>query len=417
MTREENSKGQLNALNRFVVECNELLELERKIGKFNLYRVLGIEHTEIRHSNTLAWLFNPAESHGIGDSFLRTWLKRIRNDCDLGNNEFPSQVEVHTSEFISVDVRREWKNIDLIILIETKDQGKWLVLIENKIESVQGKNQLENYEKTAKKHFPDCKYQINLFLTKYGEKPNTDHFVSTSYEIVHDVLEDMIARKKDTIGAEPLVLLKHYKDILEENNMPESEVAKLAKSIYKKHRDALDIIYEHRPDELVELPDLINENLSSSKSNMGIQIKHKQKCYVRFIPNQWDKPINLRGDAWGKNNSAFVLFELDLWGSFPKLKVLLGKPPKEWAEKLWEIAKKPPFNPGRKIKMPEQCICIHLVESSFSMKEINESNIEGCAQQIIDWIKKNLDEVSTKEIVRIVESHLPMLESYISPIE
>jgi hypothetical protein len=55
---------QLQQLTDFVVRCPELRELEKLLGKFNLFRVLRFEHGEIRHSNVLAWLLDPAESHG-----------------------------------------------------------------------------------------------------------------------------------------------------------------------------------------------------------------------------------------------------------------------------------------------------------------------------------------------------------------
>ena len=52
------------ALERFVVDNDDLLQLEERIGRFNIFDALGVAHAEIRHSNFLAWLLDPAESHG-----------------------------------------------------------------------------------------------------------------------------------------------------------------------------------------------------------------------------------------------------------------------------------------------------------------------------------------------------------------
>jgi hypothetical protein len=64
----------LEALERFVVENDDLDALEERIGRFNIFDALRITRAEIRHSNFLAWLLDPAESHGHGTLFLRAIL-------------------------------------------------------------------------------------------------------------------------------------------------------------------------------------------------------------------------------------------------------------------------------------------------------------------------------------------------------
>jgi hypothetical protein len=68
-----NSKS-LTALEGFVVENDDLLELEALIGRFNIFDALGIKDAEIRHSNFLAFILDPAESHGHGQLFLNAVL-------------------------------------------------------------------------------------------------------------------------------------------------------------------------------------------------------------------------------------------------------------------------------------------------------------------------------------------------------
>jgi len=64
----------LEALEQFVVDNNDLLALESLIGRFNIFDALRISHTEIRHSNFLAFILDPAESHGQGQLFLKALL-------------------------------------------------------------------------------------------------------------------------------------------------------------------------------------------------------------------------------------------------------------------------------------------------------------------------------------------------------
>src|SRR5579871_2680815 len=62
------------ALERFIVENDDLNTLESSIGKFNIFDALGITRAEIRHSNFLAFILDPAESHGQGQLFLKALL-------------------------------------------------------------------------------------------------------------------------------------------------------------------------------------------------------------------------------------------------------------------------------------------------------------------------------------------------------
>lgn len=76
MEEKDNSEQDLAALGELLINCPDFERLERLLGGFNLFQVLRFEHGEIRHSNVLAWLMDPLDSHGLGDLFLRRWLMR-----------------------------------------------------------------------------------------------------------------------------------------------------------------------------------------------------------------------------------------------------------------------------------------------------------------------------------------------------
>ena len=59
------------ALQDFLLNIDCLDELIPWTGKFNIFDVLKISRTEIRHSNVLAWLLDANENHGLGDMFIR----------------------------------------------------------------------------------------------------------------------------------------------------------------------------------------------------------------------------------------------------------------------------------------------------------------------------------------------------------
>lgn len=57
----------------FLKNVDILNEIEANIDNFNVFEILGTINTEIRHSNMLAWLFNPNEVHGLNDLFINNY--------------------------------------------------------------------------------------------------------------------------------------------------------------------------------------------------------------------------------------------------------------------------------------------------------------------------------------------------------
>ena len=62
------------ALKEFLLDIECLEPLAEWTSKFNLFDILKITRTEIRHSNMLSWLLNPSENHGLGDSIIRGFM-------------------------------------------------------------------------------------------------------------------------------------------------------------------------------------------------------------------------------------------------------------------------------------------------------------------------------------------------------
>jgi hypothetical protein len=156
MDASENDGEMLPALERFVVENDELLQLEERIGRFNIFDALGIVWVEIRHSNFLAWLLDPNESHGQGSLFLNGVLMDLLRQSPPALRPF-SPIKLDSAEMRGVRVRREYRNID--ILIEC-DEPRFVIAIENKIGSREHSDQLRRYKKTVKELFGDAPAQL-----------------------------------------------------------------------------------------------------------------------------------------------------------------------------------------------------------------------------------------------------------------
>src|SRR5438552_12678627 len=111
---EENSDS-LEALERFVVENDCLLQLESHIGRFNIFDALGIKDAEIRHSNFLAFILDPAESHGQGQLFLKAILMDLLKNAPPERRPL-SPIDLDGIDLRGIEIRREWKHIDLLIM-------------------------------------------------------------------------------------------------------------------------------------------------------------------------------------------------------------------------------------------------------------------------------------------------------------
>ncbi|WP_008316520.1 PD-(D/E)XK nuclease family protein [Leptolyngbya sp. PCC 6406] len=69
-------------LERFIVDNQDLEELEAKIFRFNIFEAVGMVRQEIKHSNFIQFLLNPAEKHQLDDLFLKELLIEVLRDTE-----------------------------------------------------------------------------------------------------------------------------------------------------------------------------------------------------------------------------------------------------------------------------------------------------------------------------------------------
>ena len=152
-------------LQNFLLNIDCLNELNPWIDSFNIFDVLKISKTEIRHSNMIAWLLNPHENHGLNDSFIKNLVSRIVKNKNYGN---ANPLELMVEDFSSVQINREWENIDLLCV-----SNNFVIVIENKIDSGEHDNQLEIYRKKIETRYKKLS-KIFLYLTPDGLLPSDE---------------------------------------------------------------------------------------------------------------------------------------------------------------------------------------------------------------------------------------------------
>lgn len=123
-------KTEIEELKNFVMEIDEIEKISKSIDSFNLFETLGLVHHEIRHSNVLTWLLDPFQTHNLSYLFLQKFLKDLimfnLNSTDQINDQLIFDFE--TLNYEDVDVKREYKNIDILILIKKKIKNTVLSL-------------------------------------------------------------------------------------------------------------------------------------------------------------------------------------------------------------------------------------------------------------------------------------------------
>lgn len=286
------------ALRRFVVECADLRELERSLRRFNVFDVLRSSQNEIRHSNILAWLLDPSGTHGLDELFLRRWLMEVLNSAAKQDRSLDiDPVEVDAEPFERIEVWREWNHIDVVIRMTLANGIDWVFAIENKVNATQGKYQLSGYRKKIEQSFSSSK-RVFLFLTKEGEAPEDDEFIPTTYDSVQRTVDLCLAEGDELLGSGPLYLLQQYNALLKEHFMDNTAATELALKIYRAHKEALDFIFEKKPDQIKRITDSLVAKLETDGMKNVFPFVRSTKGCVTTLPKTWATTNNMGTDAW-----------------------------------------------------------------------------------------------------------------------
>lgn len=239
----------LAALRAFLLDIECLAPLNEWTGTFNLFDVLKIARTEIRHSNMLSWLLTPYENHGLGDSILKGFIQYVvTNFYDENDPSIFSTLLMDCHDFV---IQREWRNIDILA---TSSEHNFLLVIENKIDSSEHDDQLNRYKKILDTTYPGYK-AMYIYLSPSGEESSDpDTWCSMGYQDVLNIIEAERIKKK--LLPEVELLVDNYIQTVRRDIVGDENLAKICADIYAKHQRALDLIYENRPDKAFQLAEI-----------------------------------------------------------------------------------------------------------------------------------------------------------------
>lgn len=315
-----------------LVKDPKLEELSLSLHTPNFFNILNVTKTEIRHSNFLAWLMSPNESHNLNTIFLKWFLKEIFSSEKI---DWANEFSIDSLNLHNIKVYREWQNIDILILHE-----EFVIAIENKVDSSEHSRQLKRYSDIVNDFFPDLKKAF-IFLTIDGLNPNDEEdanqYISIDYGLIKSLIEIVLSVYKNSLSQRIQYYIEDYLLILNRYIMKEHESVDLALQLYKNHKEAIDFIIENIPDKIAEVREIIEETILEE----GYVLETCNKYYARFLTENLSPIIPKTGILGWKGSESF-LFEMAYWEKGLSLKFVISPGNEKNRQVLADIMKSLP---------------------------------------------------------------------------
>lgn len=308
-------------LDEFLLNIDCLDELTPYIKRVNIFDILRATKSEIRHSNMLAWLLDAKGSHRLGDAFISRLLRNvIAENSDRLDIKKWSFIDYSTEE-----IHREWhkdkeNSLDILITFnDSRNNDRYLIAIENKIESkehVTGSKKLQttSYKEILEQYYNDYN-RIYIYLSPYGDEPEDSDWICITYATIKKILSDFIDKDKYDLDETSRIIINNYIDILGRDIMND-ELVKLCNDIYQKYPKAFDIIFENRQDAGSEAAEKIRkalEELSNEDDTVIVYDKDfdSGNTYLRFGTTFIDELLGnsmeskIENDVWANDKRKY----------------------------------------------------------------------------------------------------------------
>lgn len=269
--------------------------------------MLDIEIKEIYYSKTLSWLLNPQGNHHLGDIFLRDFLKILLRDKKRKEKFVELDIEYIDLDCVSLENVKvsveqtilSQKKLDIFVQIDTKSK-KWILVIENKINSTESPKQTQFYTEELRIKYPNPKVKkICIFLTPKGIKPpSSKEFMSCKWSEIYIVLKKIL--KKYKISNEIKYFLEQFKNSISVYVMENRKLDRLCEDLFDKYPNVIEFLikkyeeYRKRPyKEFAERVDLelrkiFKDDWKFEKGN-GWNALRRQKWIDIQEKNNWGK--------------------------------------------------------------------------------------------------------------------------------
>ena len=316
------------------------------LAEFNLFRVLDIARDELSHSAFLAWLLDPRQTHGLGDYFLRHFLKAaadIASKAGVGELS-PIDVDGWALDDIRVITERQVGGssgrVDILLVSETDE---FACVIENKIGTGEHSNQLAKYLTAVEEEYGDLT-PFPIFLTPEGIAPvatsDAERYVPFDYKRIAGLIDWTLKARGATLNANVVGFLEQYQRTLGRyvvRTTDNDNIDELALRLYQNHRAAIDHINRVKNArgilEWKDVDEWVADHVPSFRAAASSPRFH------RFAAKDLDSIEELNHSNVFGPDTPMLLFEFnhDARRRHLRLDIVVGPGPEETRQKLFAL--------------------------------------------------------------------------------
>lgn len=307
----------IDGLEALVINNSVFDEIEAAFDRFCPFEALRVVGHEIRHSNFLAYCLDPGRPHGFGAECLKGVMRAVahayRNWRSVLDERAITPLDFHLMDFDTARVEREWKSIDLLVVLP---DAKMVIAFELKIDAKEHGQQLRRYRAVVQENFPAREgwHEILVFLTKRGSKPSESGEGWFALELA-EVAKELDRIVANGVGGDTARdTLASYLTMLRRHHLPNDRLDDLAAKLWSQHREALQFLMERSPEggagifgRLYEEREALANRLSE-QVGMAVVLDDSTRTNIRFAVPAWDSyPNMLTAADWTASNRLLLL--------------------------------------------------------------------------------------------------------------
>ncbi len=372
-------------LENLLLDIDILNELDKWINDINFFEISGMTNQEVKHSKTLSWFLDSNENHFLNDQFIRRFIQKIvsRNVDTVKDLDI---FDVSLIDYRSFAVKREWRNVDILIY---SNDLKIVYAIENKVYATESKGQLNKYYKIVNEEFKDFD-KMFIYLTREGEEPSDiDNWCVADYRMVIEALEESLNANRATISNKIKIIINDYVSMIRRNFGMDNELKRTAQKIYLKHKKAFDLIFEVVTTGHAQFSDYIKNWLETNKEKYKINYNeiYSTNLIIRFTTPFIDELFPFdeeKEDGWGYGYS--FMYEISISKYRIHLEGVLANPLRPNSQKLVDyIGSKTRATKWRRIMRAKPILS-------------DEYIAEGMTEEVIEILNSSLNKAIKKHI-------------------
>ncbi|HRX13552.1 MAG TPA: PD-(D/E)XK nuclease family protein [Eubacteriales bacterium] len=271
----------------YINASNELVEDSKYATVLDIIRK---PYEELFVSRILAYLFNP-KSNGDDPIFLNEFLEKINVNQRVGSND---KVKIYLEKYAY------GKRIDILIEVV----GKFVITIENKINSFEHDNQTDYYYDFCEKYYAKYDLKKYVFLKPHYNriKPINENFDIVTYDDIIEILKTTENGKNENYNIIAKDFIEHCRRyLMKEIKISESDL------LYLNNIDKITEAQNSYENIMDQIKSLVKAEIDESQNkSLKWQIADDGNTY-RIYSNDWwqDRRFYLYSEVKYNNNSLY----------------------------------------------------------------------------------------------------------------